>query len=298
MKLNVLILALPAFFAVFLIAGCSGDKEIPAEPERIPLRISTEMRTRASDSGYEKSDVVGIYVVNLEDGTAAELKNSGNHLDNMDFTFDGTEWKAGKEVYWKDETTPADFYCYYPYRNGVTDVSAVPFGIVTDQSTVEKYKSGELLWGRAEGAAPSENPVQIMTNHALSKLVISVLPGKGYDDASLAQESISVTVCGLRTGCSLDLRTGKVTETGSVGEITPLKDGNVWKALVVPQKVTDVELVKLNVGGIPYSLVQTAVFESGMQYSCSIKVNRLGEGVNIGIGEWEDSGIDYGGTVE
>lgn len=298
MKPHELTRVLPAFISASLLAGCSGDKEIPDEPERIPLRISTEMWTRASDNGYEKSDVVGIYVVNREDGTVAELKNSGNHLDNMDFTFDGYGWKAGKEVYWKDESTPADFYCYYPYRNGVTDVSAVPFEIVSDQSTVERYISGEILWGRTEGAKPSEDPVHIMTNHTLSKLVIYVLPGKGYDDASLAKESVSVTVCGLRTGCSLDLRTGKVTETGSVGEITPLKDGNTWKALVAPQKVTDVELVKLNVGGIPYSLVQTAVFESGMQYTCSITVNRLGQGVNIGIGEWEDSGIDYGGTVE
>ena len=51
-------------------------------------------------------------------------------------------------VYWKDETTPADFYCYYPYMQTVSDVTAVPFSVKADQSTLENYKASELLWGK------------------------------------------------------------------------------------------------------------------------------------------------------
>ena len=36
-------------------------------------------------------------------------------MDNCKFTFDGTKWNAGNEIYWFDATTKADFYCYYPY---------------------------------------------------------------------------------------------------------------------------------------------------------------------------------------
>ena len=54
-------------------------------------------------------------------------------------------------------------------------------------------------------------------------------------------------------------------------------------------------LIDVIVGGCEYHLTRKATFESGKQYQCTITVNKLGEGVNIGIEGWEDSGIDYGG---
>ena len=48
-----------------------------------------------TDLAYESGDVVGLYVVN--DGST--LKPSGNHADNLAFSFDGSAWK-------KTEFTP------------------------------------------------------------------------------------------------------------------------------------------------------------------------------------------------
>ena len=77
-------------------------------PEKWEIKIATSI-TKVTDSSFENGDKVGIYVVN-EPNT---LKNSGNHVDNMGFTYSGT-WTSSASVYWKDETTKADFYCYYP----------------------------------------------------------------------------------------------------------------------------------------------------------------------------------------
>ena len=40
------------------------------------------------------------------------------------------------------------------------------------------------------------------------------------------------------------------------------------------------------------------IFEPGKLYACTITVDELGDGVNLGIDSWEDLGIDYGGNVD
>lgn len=81
------------------------------------------------------------------------LQASGNHVDNCKFTFDGTKWNAGNEIYWFDATTKADFYCYYPYTS-VENVNEYAFEAQKDQSTeamngkLGGYEASDFLWER------------------------------------------------------------------------------------------------------------------------------------------------------
>lgn len=74
------------------------------EPELVPIQIATTM-TRATDYAFETGDNVGLFVVNEPNS----LQLNGDHVDNSKFTFDGAKWNAGKEIYWQDATTKADF---------------------------------------------------------------------------------------------------------------------------------------------------------------------------------------------
>lgn len=298
------------FMAAAALCGCSKndptdkpevekpDVDKPAEQVRIPITLSTDIWTKATDSGYESGDKVGIYTVNNVNGAAGTLADTGNHLDNTKFTFDGSAWNPDTPVYWKDETTPADFYCYYPYMQTVSDVTAVPFSVKADQSTLENYKASELLWGKKEGAKPSTDPVNISTRHAMSNLLIYVKPGTGYTEETLAAEGISVKVTGLKTSAKLNLATGVVTADGASADMIPYKENSYWRALVVPQDVVGTELIKVTVGDREYTLVQTVSFQSNKQHKCTVVINRIGEGVNIGIEGWETDDTDYGETLE
>ena len=129
--------------ALFMTAmACTRDPE--GKPDdgsvRIPINISMGMWTKVTDAAYEQGDQTGIYVVNNTDGgESGTLVNSGNHVDNMRFTYDGV-WTPDSEIYWKDNVTKADFYCYYPYGTP-TDVAACPFSVQADQSSLENYKA-------------------------------------------------------------------------------------------------------------------------------------------------------------
>ena len=287
-----------------MVIGCKkpspepGPEPEPPVSELIPIRLSTSIGTKATDSGFENEDKVGIYTVNYVDDAAGTLAGSGNHLDNVKFTFDGTEWKAEKEVFWLDQTTPADFYCYYPYVEEVSDITALEFSVKEDQTALADYKASELLWGKAEGAEPSADPVKITVNHALSNIIIYLTPGSGYTEETLAAEEPTVEITGVKTGAKINLSTGEVTADGDAKNIKPYKESNYWRALVVPQDIIGTQLIKVTVGSDVYTLNQTVTFEANKQHKCTLKVNRVEEGVNIGIGGWESSDTDFGGTLE
>ena len=295
---KILFLMVAAAFAVCSCNKPGPEPEPEPQPELIPIRLSTDISTKATDSQYENGDMIGVYVVNNVDGEAGTLANSGNHLDNTKFTFDGNEWKADKEVYWADQTTPADFYCYYPYTASVSDVTALTFSVKENQSSIADYKASDLLYGKTTGAQPSEEPVKITTKHALSNIIVYVTPGKGYTEETLAAEDITVTVTGVKTTAKLNLATGAVSADGNLKDIVPYKENSYWRALVVPQDIIGTEIIKVTVGSDVYTLNQTVTFEPNKQHKCTLKINRIGEGVNISIGGWESADTDFGGTLE
>lgn len=294
-------------FLLFFPAGClflaacaeGGGEEPttspPVEPSKIPINITAGVWTRATDAAFEQGDKAGIYVVNFNGASAGSLVTAGNHVDNMRFTYSGS-WTPDTPIYWKDQTTKADFYCYYPHSTSVANVSVYPFTVKADQSSESNYKASDFLWGKAAGVAPTANPVQITVKHMMSNLLIYLKAGDGYKSEDLKQAKI--TICGMKTDATIDLATGKATASGTVADMTPKAEADYYRALVVPQSVANADLIQVSIGESEYVLNQTVTFEANKQHSCTLTVNKTSEGINIGIGGWETDENDYGGTVE
>lgn len=286
--------------AAALCLACKGTSDPEPAPvvERIPINISTTMPdaaapTRATDFGFQSGDKVGLYVVNLP-GT---LASSGNHADNVPFTFSGSAWSSETQLYWKDDSTAADFYCYYPYSASVSDVTAYSVQVAADQSADDAYSGSDFLWGKRENVSPTPDPVQLTVNHITSRLKVVLKAGDGWTDADVAAAGVSIT--GVKTAGRFSLRDGSISLTGDAVEVKPHSEGDcVFKAYMLPQTVTDSPLVKIAVGDRQYVLDTTITFVSGKEHTCTVTVKRTSEGINIGIGAWETDDIDYGGTVE
>ena len=262
----------------------------PPTQEKWAINISTSI-TRATDTSFENGDKVGIYVVNQPN----TLKVTGNHADNIGFTYSGS-WSAATTIYWKDETTKADFYCYYPYASSISNVEAYPFAVKADQSSVANYKASDFLWGKTTGVAPTKDAVGITVKHAMSNVIVKLVAGNGYTAEDMA--SATVAICGLKTNSTINLASGVVTATGDVAEITPMVENDYRRALVVPQSVSNADLIKVTIGDKVYTLNQSIEFKSGKQHTCTLTVERTNQGINIGIDGWETEGDDFGGTVE
>ncbi len=263
------------------------------EPEApVPINISFPI-TKVTDNAYESGDVVGLYIVN----NGSTLSASGNHADNVAFSFDGSSWKTGSSLYWKDASTSASFYCYYPRVGNISDVSAIPFSVSTNQSTPSGYKSSELLWGSRQNVAPTSDVVEITSTHRMSNLLVYIVPGNGYTAESLTGQNIEITLNNLKVNATLNAANGEVTAIGSPADITPYQEGDHFRALVPPQSLQDQTLISLKVGDYSFSMKETITLKSNTQHKLTITVNKVSEGINIGIGDWETDGQDYGGTV-
>lgn len=283
--------------AAVLLCSCGG-KETPPNPnppaqEKVPIRISVTPSTKVTDTAYENGDIIGLWVVN----SGSTFSNSGNYVDNQAFTFDGSQWSAATQLYWKDDKTNASFYCYYPRVGTVSDIKAIPFAVAEDQSTLAGYRASVLLWGSRQNVAPTSSPIEITTHHRMSNLLVYILPGNGYTAESLKEESIQIFLNGLKVKASLNAETGEVSATGNPVDINPYQEGDHFRALVPPQSLQDQTLVSLKVGDYSFSMKETITLKSNTQHKVTLTVNKVSEGINIGIGNWETDENDYGGTV-
>ena len=234
-------LAIVGSMLLALTACSGGSSELDPTPSpspsvKVPISISTSI-SRATDLAFETGDQIGLFVVNHKaDGSAATLQTTGNYIDNTKFTYDGT-WKAATPTYWKDNSTHADFYIYYPYTATISNIEAMPWTVNTDQSTTEKYKASELLIGKTTDAKPSESAIKIEARHVLSQMIIKLVAGNGFTEASLAAAKISVKINRLKTHATANLSTGAVTAKGDDTDLIPLKEeGNSYKALIIPDR--------------------------------------------------------------
>ncbi|MBQ9410375.1 MAG: fimbrillin family protein [Bacteroidales bacterium] len=285
--------------AVMLVAACGKTPSSPTPsgqeqaPEKIPINISISPVSKATDTAYESGDKVGLYVVN----SGSALSNTGNHADNVAFTFTGSAWNGAADLYWKDQSTAASFFCYYPYVASISNVKEIPFAVKTDQSTLENYKASELLWGQKSNVTPTSDVVEITTTHRMSNILVYVLPGNGYTAETIWQEGVQVTINNLKVNAVLDAENGTATASGTPADIVPYLEADHFRALVPPQAIDNQTLISLKVGSYSFSIKETIAFKSNTQHKVSLTVNKISEGINIGIGDWETDDTDYGGTV-
>ena len=302
------------FAAAALCACSSGDDGSPATPPpteptdptpqaKLPINISTSLvqlsGTRVTDYAFEAGDKIGLYVVNrTADGAAQPLKPTGNHVDNMAFTYSGT-WTPATPIYWLDDKTHADFYLYYPYRADMDNVEAMAVSLKADQSTEEAYKASDFLVGSATDVAPTEQAVSIASRHLMSQMLITLVPGNGFTDETLAAADVSVRINAAMTNATVSLASATVSPTGATSTITPLKTGDFnYKALVVPQEINAGNLITVTVDGRDFNLPRTITLESGHLYRCTVTLSKTSNGINVSIDRWQDDGVDYGGTAE
>lgn len=291
-----------------ILSSCSSKSEAPEptptpeptpqEQAQIPINLSIGNYTRANDTAFENGDKVGIYVVNYNGSTAGTLAASGNHVNNMQFTFGGSAWTPASAIYWKDQTTHADFYAYYPYSASAS-TSAHSFSVQTDQSTEANYFASDFLWGKAVNVAPTAEPVAITTNHSFSNILIYLEAGKGFTTETLAAATKSVKIKNIKTAATINLATGVATATGDVATVTPWNVGEYYRAMIVPQTVADgTDLITVNVDGVDYTLASSATFVANKQHKFTVTVNKSAGGVDIGIGGWDTDDNEYGGSAE
>lgn len=274
--------------------ACSDEDSKVHEPEpddikglTHPVRIST----RAS-SGSDVSQV-GLYMV------YGDMLKNGNYVNNMSLVNDGTgEWTPERTIYWKDKETTATFIGYAPYNSSISDAFSYEFCVQTDQSSYQAMQSSDFLWGKISAQEPIDTIVDFLLKHILSFVEVKVVAGNGFSDNELQDSDLNVVLNGFSTTAVINLFDGSFSDFSSVAAITPYCYGNLqYSAIIIPQTVEGTGVVTVSWNGSDYILSRGLTFASGKHYTLTVTLNKTQGGINVGIGDWEDAGEDFGGTV-
>lgn len=320
MKINKIYLFLALAGAVSLPVSCQMDENFDApDQEQIPISLAGDINqlavTRASDNGFASGDGVGIWAVNYDEDTPGTLALKDNQATNVRFTFDGSStWTPDYDIYYKDKSTKVDIYGYYPYSSAISSIEAWPFEVQEDQSTASAhgvmggYEASDFLWAKRVSVTPTASAIQLLFQHKMSCVVVTLEEGDGFEDGEFEALSQSVLINNVKRNATINLATGEVTATGAVParSTVPAAYESGFRAIVVPQTVSSASsLFSITLGGTAYTYSEGTAFTyvAGKQHNFDVTVDKKADGgynvtVQTSISAWTNDNSSHEFTAK
>lgn len=293
-----------ALLASLLGISCRQTTHEQPQPSGQPIRINavcvpSENAVLDNDTAFEDGDMAGLYVVNRINGKMQSLLPSGNHIDNMRFTYHGT-WTPSQPIYWMDEQTKADFYLYYPYSSEMDNPRYWTVNVPTDQSSEAVMQQADVLVGHAYNVAPTSQAVEIKARHMMSRLTITLQASQGMTEEKLREADLKVLVNGLITKATVDIANALVRASGNERhDIRACQtDALTFTVTAVPQEVTEGAFITIVVNGDRYTLRRAVTLKQGTWHHATVKVGAANGNIGVTIGGWTIDNTDYGGTAQ
>lgn len=293
-----------ALLASLLGISCRQTTHEQPQPSGQPIRINavcvpSENAVLDNDTAFEDGDRAGLYVVNRINGKMESMLPSGNHIDNMRFTYHGT-WTPSQPIYWMDEQTKADFYLYYPYSSEMDDPRYWTVNVPTDQSSEAAMLQADVLVGRAFNVAPASQAVELKARHMMSRLTITLQASQGMTEEKLREADLKVLVNGLITEATVNIATAIATASGTERhDIQACQtDALTFTVTAVPQTVTEGAFITIVVNGDRYTLRRAVTLKQGTWHHATVKVGAANGNIGVTIGGWTIDNTDYGGTAQ
>lgn len=271
---------------VVLLTGLSCSKETELPEDRMQFNPSLPFSsTKATDTAFEPSDAIGIYVV---DEAAGDLELSGNWANNAKGVFDGQDWDIAPAIYWKGESR-FNVYSYYPYSREVNSVEDFRFPLQLDQRG-DGYTLSDFMWAKCLSASREDGPVDLHFTHRLSRIDVNLVKGEYYE-GELPQDAV-VKIHGTVPVALVDLKSGDIVkdpEAVSAPIIARNTASGSYSAIVVPQKLlSQVPLIEVIINDVSYLVSSKFIFEAGVRHSVDVVLSDNPDKVVINVG----GGID------
>ena len=284
----------------------------------LQANIQQENVTRANDNGFADGDQIGVFVVNYENETTAPLLQlTGNHADNVRFTYDDNEykWNGSYQLYWKDNKTPIDVYGYYPFISQLSSITEQPFSVERNQRDTKNgekmsgYEKSDFLWAKAEHIAPTDATIILKHRHIMAGIEVTLVEGTGFADGEWTDAEKNVLVQNVVMSGTVNLQDGSVTPVGSAvnTSIIPQESKGKYRAVVLPQTVAaGTKLFVVTVAGkaLPFSRTEAMDYMRGKLHKFTFAVNKTASSgdyelnlLSDAIVNWENDPLSHNGTA-
>lgn len=268
-------------------AGCSDHNDTPSEAAKyITVNTSIGQMTRVAtdDDGSQRfvsGDEISIYAWL---GTATE--QSQMVVNGVTNRYDGTTWTASPQMLWADQQSDHYFLGIHPVRT-VSSFTVEPF-------TFTATGDNDLLVARKPDAVTAkDNPVSLVFNHVMAKLVVNLNFRNQFSADELAKVFVKAKV---KTEATVNFLNETVTpaddatqKNWSMNATTAAKDyAQSFQTIVVPQ--SDFREITVTIGSSDYTYTHSGEIklESGKYTTVNLTVGR--DRIELGsvtIKDWE-----------
>ena len=310
--------------ALTLLTACSDDLTNGSgginsgNPFELQAQIQQENVTRANDNGFADGDQIGVFVVNYDNETTAPLLQlSGNHADNVRFTYDDNEykWTGSYQLYWKDNKTPIDVYGYYPFISQISSITEQPFSVERNQRDTKNgekmsgYEKSDFLWAKAENIAPTEEIIILKHRHIMAGVEVTLVEGNGFAKGEWTDAEKNILVQNVVMSGTVNLRDGSVTPSGGADNtsIIPQEAKGKYRAVVLPQTVaagTTLFVVTVDGKAMSFSRTEAMDYVRGKLHKFTFEVNKTAASgdyelklLSDAIVNWENDPLSHNGTA-
>ena len=291
--------------ALAVSTSCGNDEaelDVPGQPDEPNVEEKMQMDVLlAAESAVVSTGVdVGMYMQHYVDGRMVELYAANNYVNNVRMKYDTDGWKSAEPIYWYDESSLSDIYAYAPYQSNVKDCRNMAVGVPTDQTSTAQLAAADLLWGRNLALNPTTSQIGVSLDHLFAQVNVSIAPEADFAEGELKATDLKVFINNVRCEGTLDLQTGTVALAGEPQTICARNNGDLsFTAIVMPQSLGFVNLIRVEWGDVVYVLQRSIAFEAHRSYDLTVTINKKeATGLNIGISGWDIDDQDYGGVVE
>lgn len=203
-------------------------------------------------------------------------------------------------LYYPANNSAVDLCAYYP--SSITSASTA-FSVSNDQRTETGYQASDLMYATKLTNKSSNATHNLTFNHALTKIVVDIVPGDGMTSADITTYPAvtAVTINGTVLSAQLAIAGGAITAnktaTGSAADIniTGSRLSNI--GIIVPQTVPAGTFITVifNSESYTYSLSSATTFEAGKVYTYTMTLDA--RGIIFGeptITDWTSGDQDIG----
>ena len=244
--------------------------------------INSLSRTSIADgnlnTSFTANDSIGIFVYEGDDIIAKNVK----------YVYNGSSWTSENPLTAKDGVQ-YKYYAYYPYRNGVTDITAISVSVSEDQTA--GISNEDFLTARTNTSSAGAENIPHNYSHSLSMMQV------GIKDGVTADANATITLENILPAVTVNAKTGEISaasgETVSI-EMKKSEQKMEYRAIIPAQViVAGSRFMSITADGKTYDVNAPSEISLNKGQALQITVNSLvplpeGEQVTIGgaINDW------------
>lgn len=272
-----LIITLLCSLIVVACGKSNPEKKPDPTPEPQPQKESISFKgtikpiSRATDTGFEAGDAIGVFAVEKTTANVSGKLLSSNYADNVKYIYSNGLFTGATSVIEQPTDKPLMFYkAVYPYSSDLRNEFS--FAVGSDQSNSSSYTMSDLM--TADTEATTEVTPHLVFSHKLSNIIINLK----YEEKPGSSEQMFFNNVLVEAKANINENT--FTAFGTTKTVIASGNGNnSFKVILPPQTIAEkVTLITLKVGSKTFTFFPESdfIWKSGMQYTYDVTVSKAG----------------------